>query len=181
MLRTGIPAPSYQPTRTSLATPLKLSTANVSGGTPISNRSIPAIIVIVVALGLGWWSWTNYHHPTPDRIVLKAFEAFRGNNSAAITELMSNEGRRNADLLCGGAAMNCLTWNYGAFGALSSYSAEVKSKGEKTAEVLLKTSWAAENASLLCQTFQLEEGGEGWAIRFFEPPETCNPAPKPRF
>jgi len=133
------------------------------------------LLVAVATTGLA----CTMFQPGPDAVVLAAFDAYTKTDSAKVADLMSDEGKRNADKKCSGSAVNCLNIDYGSLGKLQSRSATVMSKGETAAEVVLRTTWhrahrSAVQATPVCQVYQLDHTDKGWQIRFFEEARSCS-------
>jgi hypothetical protein len=113
----------------------------------------------------------------PDKTVLDAFDAYIAGNTAGLTSLMSDEGIRNAKVLCFGEAASCLKSNYSGRGSMTSRTAETLSLTVGHARVRLVSNWqnAARGGTkaTLCQTYNLSLTGTGWRIDMFDGPGTC--------
>ena len=115
----------------------------------------------------------------PAKTVLDAFDAYIDGNAAGVTNLMSEEGARNAKTLCPGDAATCLRKNYSPFGSFQSRSAEVISHDAVSAKVRLMSNWQKADSSEAippqCQTYDLVMTGVGWRINSFSwpVPKSC--------
>lgn len=113
----------------------------------------------------------------PDTTVLDAFDAYIAGNTAGLTSLMSDEGIRNAKVLCFGDAASCLKSNYSGRGSMTSRTAKTLSLTIGHARVRLMSNWqnAARGGAkaTLCQTYNLSLTETGWRIDMFDGPGTC--------
>ena len=124
----------------------------------------------------------------PAATVLRAFDAYRRGDAAAVQASLDFRGHENAQRWCkGGLALECLRNNYVGRGDLLSHAVEVTSRqrGEDSdpdsdewlAGVRLTTIWSAHLAPgqyTVCQTFTLSYAGTSeWRIRMFSHPYSC--------
>lgn len=123
---------------------------------------------------------------SPNRVAVQAFDALGSALNARLQLPMSTIGQQNADRLCGGDAMSCLTRSYEAgtrrmqthTGDLSVRSvartAFTTWEDSALAVVVLRTYWNARPPqNVLCQTFDLDRSESGWNIRYFDVPMPC--------
>lgn len=106
----------------------------------------------------------------PEKIVEQVFSAYQEGNGNAINDLMSEQGRVNASVLCDGSVINCLNVNYRNAGELQDSRVEVKTQNENSADVILYTSWS--DGGEFCQVYNLDKTDNGWRITFFDEPKS---------
>jgi hypothetical protein len=121
----------------------------------------------------------------PAATVLRAFDAYRRGDAAAVQASLDFEGRGTAASWCkGGLALECLRGNYFGRGDLVSREAKVVAPGhrdpdsdEQLAGVRLTSIWSpplAAGQRTLCQWFTLSYAGSAeWRIRTFDQPRSC--------
>ena len=110
---------------------------------------------------------------TPAGVVADAFTAYQSQNSGKLSDLMSPQGRANAALLCGGAAINCLQSNYARAGSVRLKKTFVSKETSTATSVILMTEWGSDGKTR-CQAFTVDKVSEGWRISFFDSPKLCN-------
>lgn len=110
----------------------------------------------------------------PQAIVTEAFDAFRSGQSAAITDLMSDNGKKNELIYCAGAAVNCLQRNYFGLTGFVGRSTEAISESSEVVRIRLRTVWQDGQASR-CQIFVLTPIDRTWRIDRFDVPQSCGP------
>jgi hypothetical protein len=104
--------------------------------------------------------------------VMDAFSAFRQGNSYGVNTLMSTQGIANGETYCRGAAMKCLKMNYADSGEPKSIKTRVLAKSDSAADIELRTTWSAVEGER-CQIYNLDKTKDGWRIRFFDGPSSC--------
>ena len=121
----------------------------------------------------------------PAATVLRAFDAYRRGDAAAVQASLDFKGQRTAAEWCkGGLALECLRNNYFGRGDLLSREAKVAAPSyreedsvEDMVGVRLTTIWSAHLAPgqyTVCQTFTLTYvGNSEWRIRTFSLPWSC--------